>query len=57
VKVANPEASGLFGTSFDPLLRHPETLFNQVRWDVVYDQAPGAVAVFGLSVLGAGLSY
>jgi len=56
VKVANPEASGLFGTSFDPLLRHPETLFNQVRWDVVYDQAPGAVAVFGLSVLGAGLS-
>lgn len=45
-------ASGVFGTSFDPLLRHPDVLIDRVRWDVVLDQAPGAVAVIGLSVLG-----
>ena len=44
--------AGLFGTSFDPLLTHPDVLLNKVRWDVVLDQAPGAVAVFGLSTLG-----
>ena len=45
-------ARGLFGTSFDPLLAHPDVLFGAVRWDVVLDQAPGAVAVIGLSTLG-----
>ena len=45
-------ASGVFGTSFDPLLRHPDVLIDRVRWDVVLNQAPGAVAVIGLSVLG-----
>ena len=43
---------GLFGTSFDPLLTHPDVLLTKVRWDVVFEQAPGAVAVFGLSTLG-----
>ena len=43
---------GLFGTSFDPLLAHPDVLFDKVRWDVVVEQAPGAAAVVGLSVLG-----
>jgi SulP family sulfate permease len=43
---------GLFGTSFDPLLTHPDVLLSKVRWDVVFEQAPGAVAVFGLSTLG-----
>jgi SulP family sulfate permease len=42
----------VFGTSFDPLLRHPDVFIDRVRWDVVLDQAPGAVAVIGLSVLG-----
>ena len=51
-KAADAAQQGLFGTSFNPLLLHPETLLNKVRWDVVMDQAPGAVAVFGLSTLG-----
>ena len=45
-------SGGVFGTSFDPLLRHPDVLIDRVRWDVVLNQAPGAVAVIGLSVLG-----
>ena len=49
---ANDANAGVFGTSFDPLLRHPDVFIDRVRWDVVLDQAPGAVAVIGLSVLG-----
>ena len=49
---ANDANAGVFGTSFDPLLRHPGVFIDRVRWDVVLDQAPGAVAVIGLSVLG-----